>query len=85
MSQVRYQGVDWRNPENRGCNKERNPYGEHSVDGASLEVMEVLFVKVNQHMLNLGWSYPITAQKYDQWYQARAEVRSPASALSVRN
>ena len=44
--QVRYQGVDWRDKSNWGCNFERNPYGNHYIDGGSLEVMEVMFVKV---------------------------------------
>lgn len=73
--QVRYQGVDWRDKSNWGCNFERNPYGHHYIDGGSLEVMEVMFVKVKQRLLDQQWSYPINAQLFDEWYQAAEEVR----------
>jgi hypothetical protein len=71
---VRYQGIDWRNRDNWGCNLERNPYGSNYLDGGSLEAMEVMFVKVKQRLLDLGWSYPYAASQYDRWYLARAEV-----------
>lgn len=73
--QVRYQGVDWRDEANWGCNAERNPYGQFYLDGGSLEAMEVMFVKVKQRLLDQRWSYPVNAQLYDQWYQATSEVR----------
>jgi hypothetical protein len=75
LMQVRYQGVDWRDRSNWGCNFERNPYGHHYMDGGSLEVMEVMFVKVKQRLIDAQWSYPVNAQLFDEWYQATEEVR----------
>jgi hypothetical protein len=72
--QVRYQGVDWRDNSNWGCNFERNPYGNHYIDGGSLEVMEVMFVKVKERLLAQRWAYPINAQLYDEWTQATQQV-----------
>lgn len=74
--QVRYQGVDWRDQSNWGCNEERNPYGQNYLDGGSLEAMEVMFVKVKQRLLDQRWAYPTNAKLYDQWYQATEEARS---------
>jgi hypothetical protein len=77
ITQVRYQGVDWRDRSNWGCNMERNPYGNHYLDGGSLEAMEVMFVKVKQRLLDQRWSYPIAASLFDQWYLATENVRPP--------
>lgn len=71
---MRYQGVDWRDQKNWGCNEERNPYGAHYLDGGSLEAMEVMFVKVKQRLIDLDWSYPVAATQYDKWYLALEEV-----------
>jgi hypothetical protein len=72
--QVRYQGVDWRDKRNWGCNQNHNPTSHRELDGGSLEVMEVMFVKVKQHLIDQQWSYPVNAQLYDKWYQAIEEV-----------
>jgi hypothetical protein len=74
---VRYQGVDWRDKANWGCNFERNPYGNHYIDGGSLEVMEVMFVKVKARLLAQRWAYPVNAQLYAQWTQATQQARGP--------
>ena len=74
---MRYQGVDWRDPANWGCNLEHNPYGEHYLDGGSLEAMEVVFVKVKQRLLDSGWAYSLQATLFDQWRSASDMVRLP--------
>ena len=74
--QVRYQGVDWRDRSNWGCNRGRNPYGSHHIDGGNLEVMEVMFVKVKERLLAQRWSYPVNAQLYDSWLLASLQARS---------
>jgi hypothetical protein len=74
IMQVRYQGVDWRDKSNWGCNFEKNPFGPHYLDGGSLEAMEVMFVKVKDRFLKQMWPYPVNAHLYDQWYQASAQV-----------
>jgi hypothetical protein len=81
--QVRYQGVDWRDHNNWGCNEERNPYGSHYLDGASLEAMEVMFVKVKQRLVDLDWSYPLAATQYDKWTLAREMARYPSLAAHM--
>lgn len=73
--QVRYQGVDWRDEKNWGCNKQVNPYGANYLDGSSLEAMEVMFVKVKARLLDRGWSYMVAAEKFDEWYRATEAVR----------
>lgn len=75
LAQIRYQGVDWRDRANWGCNGQRNPYGEHYLDGASLEATEVMFVKVKQRLLERRWSYPTAAVRYDAWLAASDAVR----------
>jgi len=85
LLKVRYQGVDWRRKENWGCNLEKNPYGNHYLDGGSLEAMEVMFVKVKQRLLDHAWTYPLAAHHYDRWIRAHDLVRPlPQSNCTVR-
>jgi hypothetical protein len=72
--QVRYQGVDWRDQSNWGCNLELNPFGPHNLDGGNVEVMEVMFVKVKGRFLSGKWPFSVTAFNYDQWIQAMEQV-----------
>jgi hypothetical protein len=73
--QVRYQGVDWRDKSNWGCNAEFNPHHPHHMDGGSIEAMEVMFVKVKERFLDHKWPFAVNAQLYDHWYRATAQVR----------
>lgn len=67
---TRYQGVDWRDKKNWGCNRNMNPYGDHANDGLTLETMEVMFVKVKEHLVD-RIPYMQSAFKYDDWYSTR--------------
>lgn len=64
---LRYQGVEWQDRSNWGCNGGMNPYLEFMNDGISLDPLEVVFVKVKAHFIDLGWSYARTAIKHDKW------------------
>eukprot|EP01025_Chloroclados_australasicus_P067784 TRINITY_DN939_c1_g1_i1.p2 TRINITY_DN939_c1_g1~~TRINITY_DN939_c1_g1_i1.p2 ORF type:complete len:416 (-),score=23.99 TRINITY_DN939_c1_g1_i1:2601-3848(-) len=69
---MRYQGVDWNNQDNWGCNDKFNPYGQYNYDGIALHPFEVLFVKVKEHLLtNNRWDFVRTAYKYDEWMTAQ--------------
>lgn len=43
-----------------------NPYGEHYLDGISLNPFEVMFVKVKGRLLDSGWSFAAQAAKYTE-------------------
>lgn len=66
---LRYQGIDWLDPANWGCNKQHNPYGEYFYDGIGLNPFEVLFVKMKEKALQNDWSFSLQAAKYTQWMQ----------------
>lgn len=70
---MRYQGIDWTDSTNWGCNKQANPYGEHYYDGISLNPFEVMFVKVKERVLQNDWSFAVQAQKYTTWMEAQEE------------
>jgi hypothetical protein len=70
---MRYQGIDWTDSKNWGCNKQANPYGEHYYDGISLNPFEVMFVKVKERVLQNDWSFAVQAQKYTGWMEAQEE------------
>lgn len=67
---TRYQGVKWSDKKNWGCNRNVNPYGAHMNDGVTLEAMEVMFVKVKEHLMDRV-PYMQTAAAYDRWYTAK--------------
>ncbi len=66
---ARYQGVKWSDKKNWGCNRNVNPYGAHMNDGVTLEAMEVMFVKVKEHLMDRV-PYMQAAAAYDRWYTA---------------
>ena len=78
---MRYQGVDWRNTKNWGCNEQINPFGQDYLDGGHVEAMEVMFVKVKEHLLDRRWDAPVKAQLYDEWTAAAATVRMPRCCM----
>ncbi|KAK9859802.1 hypothetical protein WJX84_008350 [Apatococcus fuscideae] len=77
---LRYQGVDWQDKVNWGCNRGVNPTGENHYDGMSLDPLEVLFVKMKAHIRQLGWPNANQAQHYQEWKTSRlagaSEVQS---------
>ncbi|DBA99576.1 TPA: hypothetical protein ACH3X3_012154 [Trebouxia sp. C0006] len=68
---MRYQGVDWRDKANWKCNAGFSPYAENHYDGLSIEPLEAVFVKVKSYLLDLQWTGPSKAVKFDQWQTAR--------------
>jgi hypothetical protein len=68
---MRYQGVDWLDRKNWGCNSRVNPYGEYYYDGITLNPFEVMFVKTKEALLANQWTYATLAQKYDHWIAAQ--------------
>lgn len=68
---MRYQGVDWRDKANWKCNAGFSPYAENHYDGLSIEPLEAVFVKVKSYLLDLQWTGPSKAVKFDEWQTAR--------------
>lgn len=68
---MRYQGVDWRDKSNWQCNAGFSPYAENHYDGLSIEPLEAVFVKVKSYLLDLQWTGPSKAVKFDQWQTAQ--------------
>ncbi|KIY96554.1 hypothetical protein MNEG_11409, partial [Monoraphidium neglectum] len=66
---ARYQGVDWRDKRNWGCNERLTATSEHSLDGVSVDPLEVMFVKVKSYMLSSEWSFSKKAVKYQRWQE----------------
>ncbi|KAL3154058.1 hypothetical protein ABBQ32_013603 [Trebouxia sp. C0010 RCD-2024] len=68
---LRYQGVDWRDRSNWKCNAGFSPYAENHYDGLSIEPLEAVFVKVKSYLLDLQWTGPSKAVKFDEWQTAQ--------------
>jgi hypothetical protein len=68
---LRYQGVDWRNRSNWGCNAGINPYADHMYDGVNISPFEVMFVKVKEFLLEAGWATASHAKKYSAWMRGQ--------------
>ncbi|KAK9848558.1 hypothetical protein WJX84_002458 [Apatococcus fuscideae] len=64
---ARYQGVDWSDEHNWGCNSRVNPQGEGYYDGISLDPLEVMFVKFKRVLVQNKWANVIQAGKYHEW------------------
>ena len=83
----RYQGQDWRDPHNWGCNNKKSPVGEGLFGGNTLSLHDLVFVKVKSALLASGDSTAMLASKYSMWmsqdrnitanalYEARLEGR----------
>ncbi|KAI7836092.1 hypothetical protein COHA_010020 [Chlorella ohadii] len=82
---MRYQGVDWLDQANWHCNKRANPYGEHYLDGISLNPFEVLFVKVKERVLQNDWSFAVQAVKYTHWMEAQAAGKPDVASNAYRD
>ncbi len=76
LSHRRYQGVDWRDVSNWGCNGDVGPTGTNHNDGHTLDPYEAMFVKFKGFMLegdsnsiSAGRSHPsaVQAAKYQLW------------------
>ncbi|GAB4817919.1 hypothetical protein N2152v2_004965 [Parachlorella kessleri] len=73
---LRYQGVDWRQTKNWGCNAALNPYAEHMYDGIDLSPFEIMFVKLKQFLLEANWTTAAQGKKYSQWSMERDDIRT---------
>lgn len=67
MPACRFQGVNWRDKANWGCNQRMNPTGEKWMDGITISPHELMFVKVKDHLLLSTNSLAIAARKYSDW------------------
>lgn len=75
--QGRYQGIDWRDQSNWGCNAAENPFNYVVEDAVTLAPMELMFVKVKETMIALNAPSVHAAIAYDDWYNHTADVRPP--------
>eukprot|EP00798_Chlamydomonas_sp_ICE-L_P032248 gene32248-16814_t len=66
---IRYQGVDFRDQANWGCNGRMAPTSEHSYDGITLEPYEAVFIKVRSTLVLQHVTGAAAAAKYDEWMQ----------------
>ena len=82
---LRYQGVEWRDKANWKCNAGFSPYAENHYDGLSIEPLEAVFVKVKSYLLDLQWTGPSKAVKFDQWQTARDNGQINDGLLSTND
>lgn len=85
---LRYQGVDWRDKANWGCNAGINPYAEYMYDGVNISPFEVMFVKVKEFLLEANWTTATSAKKYTTWNRRQhkvAENEYTAKKTELRN
>eukprot|EP01023_Acetabularia_acetabulum_P067271 TRINITY_DN9240_c0_g1_i4.p1 TRINITY_DN9240_c0_g1~~TRINITY_DN9240_c0_g1_i4.p1 ORF type:complete len:416 (-),score=42.65 TRINITY_DN9240_c0_g1_i4:643-1866(-) len=75
---MRYQNVDWRDPDQWYCNQQINPTGLFSYDGISIHPLEALFVKVKDKFAFNRWSNLHMAFKYDDWMQQSGNYKRQA-------
>ncbi|GAX83294.1 hypothetical protein CEUSTIGMA_g10720.t1 [Chlamydomonas eustigma] len=77
---MRYQGVDWRNRSNWGCNGGKSPSGLNYYDGLDLDPYEVMFIKLKAGQSDaIRLSAPRKASKYQHWIQMRPSSSSTSS------
>lgn len=78
---LRYAGVDWRDDSFAKCNAGKSPLKERSLDGMSVHPLEVMFVRVESHLLALEWSSATSAVAIDRWmHQKRDSVAVTSNA-----
>ena len=63
----RYQGLDWRDRRNWGCNNKRSPVGQGLFEGGTLSIFDLLFVKVKASLIAAGDTTAQLAVKHTQW------------------
>ena len=63
----RFQGLDWRKKKNWECNQRMNPTGEKWMDGFTLSIYELMFVKLKDHLKFSTNSLALNAIKYSDW------------------
>ncbi len=59
--------MDWRKPNNHGCNARWNPSGASYYDGIDLDPLEVMFVKMKSYTSYQQNPMVLKADKYTQW------------------
>ncbi|GAX85088.1 hypothetical protein CEUSTIGMA_g12508.t1 [Chlamydomonas eustigma] len=64
---IRYQGIDWLDDQHWGCNAKMVPTVEFGYDGIHLNPYEVVFVPVNNLLVQQGHMPALEAQKYELW------------------
>ncbi|GAB4815440.1 hypothetical protein N2152v2_002486 [Parachlorella kessleri] len=75
---LRYQGVDWRRPENWGCNAGMNPFIDGAYDGISLSPLEQMFVKVKWVEVRHELTAAATAVAYSRWKLRQDDINTNA-------
>jgi hypothetical protein len=68
---LRYQGVDWRNKSNWGCNRGGSPIAPGNHFGADLDPLEVVFVKLKDKQLS--WETSRRAVAYTSMIEGDAK------------
>ncbi|KAK9821494.1 hypothetical protein WJX74_002692 [Apatococcus lobatus] len=76
---LRYQGVNWRDPQHWDCNGQAEPTFMHSYDGEHLNPLEVMFAPVDHQRLYSGHPTARLAKRYDRWQQ---ELGKPNAQVS---
>jgi hypothetical protein len=64
---LRYNGVDFRRPENNNCNRGTNPLPMRFHNGVSLDALEVMFIKYKRRFLKDKWDHVLRAQRYTEY------------------
>ena len=67
VAPCRYQGYDWRDRRNWGCNSKRSPVGQGLYGNSTLSLYDLLFVKVKASLIAAGDTTAQLAVKYTQW------------------
>ena len=62
----RYQGYDWRDRRNWGCNNQKSPVGQGLFYNSTLSQYDLFFVKVKTSLLEAGDTAAQQAVKYTQ-------------------
>ena len=73
---VRYQGVDWQDERNWGCNGRQAPQGQFSYDGVTLDPYETVFVPHSPLMVQQQHPAAVSTAKYDLWMHVGAQGAS---------
>ena len=67
VAPCRYQGYDWRDRRNWGCNSKRSPVGQGLFANSTLSLYDLLFVKVKASLIAAGDTNAQLAVKYTKW------------------
>ena len=78
----RYQGYDWRDRRNWGCNNKKSPVGRKFYN-QTLSLCDLLFVKVKTQLLEAGDTTAQLAVEYTAWMSGSERLAGTSQQMHI--